>query len=136
MALEQRAKVLQVITSRVCGVRDIVQLLKTKTSNTVSLLQKMEEEKLIEVQLTKVSKKGRPKKCISASSLGIDFLDSYKKLNLKRLKARKPDLEHATKDAMYARRLAENGHSTFQVFMELNTIARNIEDSSKANHTF
>jgi len=90
----------------------------------------MEEEKLIQVQFAKGPKKGRPKKCITASSLGYDFLDSYKKLNLKRLTARKADLDHAVKDAMYACRLAESGHSTFQVFMELNTIASNIKNSS------
>jgi hypothetical protein len=90
----------------------------------------MEEEKLIEVQFAKGPKKGRPKKCVTASALGYDFLDSYKKLNLKRLTARKADLDHAVKDAMHASKLAENGHSTFQVFMELNTIARNIKNSS------
>ena len=130
MSLEQRARILQVVTSRSCGVRDIVKLLKIKSSNIVSLLRRMEEEKLIEVQFAKGPKKGRPKKCVTASALGYDFLDSYKKLNLKRLTARKADLDHAVKDAMYASKLAENGHSTFQVFMELNTIARNIKNSS------
>jgi len=130
MSLEQRARILQAVTSRVCGVRDLVQLLKLKSSNLISLLRRMEEEKLIEVQFAKGAKKGRPKKCITASSLGYDFLDSYEKLNLKRLTARKADLDHAVKDALYASRLAESGHSTFQVFMELNTIASNIKNSS------
>src|SRR5208337_3672619 len=122
MSHEQRARILQVVTSRPCGVRDIVKLLKIKSSNTVSLLTQMENEKLIEVQFAKGPKKGRPKKCITASSLGYDFLDSYKKLNLKRLTARKADLDRAVKDAVHASKLAERGHSTFQVFMELNTI--------------
>jgi predicted transcriptional regulator len=129
MSLEQRARILQAVTSKPCGVRDIVQLLKIKSSTIVSLLRRMEEEKLIEVQFAKGPKKGRPKKCITASSLGYDFLDSYRKLNLKRLTARKADLDRAVKDARYASKLAEN-HSTFQVFMELNTIARNIKNSS------
>ena len=129
MSLEQRARILQAVTSRPCGVRDIVKLLKIKSSNIVSLLRRMEEEKLIEVQFAKGPKKGRPKKCITASSLGSDFLDSYKKLKLKRLTARKTDLDRAVKDAIYASKLAEN-HSTFQVFMELNTIASNIKNSS------
>jgi predicted transcriptional regulator len=130
MSLEQRARILQAVTLRVCGVRDLVQLLKIKSSNVISLLRRMEEEKLIEVQFAKSPKKGRPKKCITVSSLGYDFLDSYKKLNLKRLTARKADLDHAVKDAIYASRLAESGHSTFQVFMELNTIVSNIKNSS------
>jgi predicted transcriptional regulator len=128
MSLEQRAKILQAVTSRPCGVRDIVKSLKLKSSNVISLLRLMEEEKLIEVQFAKSPKKGRPKKCITASSLGNDFLDSYRKLNLKRITARKTDLDHAVKDARYASRLAEN-HSTFQLFMELNTIASNIKNT-------
>jgi len=130
MSLEQRALILEIVDSKPCGVRDIVKRLKIKSSTVVSLLRRMEEEKLIEVQFAKGPKKGRPKKCISASALGYDFLDSYKKLNLKRLTARKSDLDHAVKDAMYASRLAKSGHSTFQVFMELNTIASNIKSSS------
>ncbi|MGD0204465.1 MAG: helix-turn-helix domain-containing protein [Candidatus Bathyarchaeia archaeon] len=129
MSLEQQARILQVVISRPCGVRDIIKLLKIKSSNIVSLLRRMEDEKLIEVQFAKGPKRGRPKKCIAASSLGYDFLDSYKKLNLKLLTARKAELDHAVKDAMYASRLAESGHSTFQVFMELNTIASNIKNS-------
>ena len=130
MSLEQRAKILQVVTSRVCGVRDNIKLLKLKSSIVVSLLRKMEEEKLVEVQFAKSPKKGRPKKYVSATSLGYDFLDSYRKLNLKRLASRKADFDHAVNDARYASRLAKNGHSTFLVFMELNTIASNIENSS------
>ena len=62
MSLEQRARILQVVTSRPCGVRDIVKLLKIKSSNIVSLLRRMEEEKLIEVQFAKVSKEGQTQK--------------------------------------------------------------------------
>jgi predicted transcriptional regulator len=130
MSIEKRARILQAVNSNACGVRELVQLLKTKSSNIISLLQRMEEEKLIEVQFDRGSKKGRPKKCIRASALGYDFLDSYKKLNLKRLTARKADLDHAVKDAKYAYRLEAKGVSTFQVFMELNEIASNIEKSA------
>jgi predicted ArsR family transcriptional regulator len=134
MSLEQRAKILQAVTSvNTCGVRDMIQLLKTKSSNVISLLQRMTEEKLIEVEFTKNLKKGRPKKCIKASLLGYEFLDSYKQLNLKRLQARKADLDRAVKDANYASRLAETGTSTFEIFMELNTIAGNTVNSSKTN---
>ena len=67
MSLEQRAKVLQAATSSPSGVRDIVKLLKTKSSNIVSLLKQMENEALIEVQHAKSPKKGRPKKFITAT---------------------------------------------------------------------
>jgi hypothetical protein len=48
-----------------------------------------------------------------------------------KLQARKEDLEHAVKDALYTQRLVEYGHSPFKLFMELNTIAHNIYKSSE-----
>ena len=131
MSLEQRAKILQAITfSTEYGVRDIVRMLKMKNSNVVALLRRMEQERLIEAQFAKSIKKGRPKKRVVATPLGKDFLDTYKKLNLKRLRSTKADLDRAVKDAQYARRLADRGHSTFEVFTELNSIVTNIKNSS------
>ena len=133
MSLEQRAKILEITTSKTCGVRDLIHLLKMKTSNITSLLKKMEEEQLISTQFAKKNKKGRPKKRVIPTSLGHEFLETYKKLNLNIIKSRKTDLDHAAKDAKYAERLVENGHSPFQIFLELNTIASNIKNSSE-NH--
>jgi DNA-binding PadR family transcriptional regulator len=90
----------------------------------------MEQERLIEVHFAKSIKKGRPKKRVAITLLGNDFLNSYRELNLKRLRSTKADLDRAVKDALYARRLADRGHSTFEVFMELNAIASNIKNFS------
>lgn len=95
----------------------------------------MSEERLIEFQIVKQSSRGRPKKNIVCTSLGLDFLETYSKLRMKPLRARKQDLEHAAKDALYTSRLVANGHSPFKLFMELNTIVRNINNSSKTNQT-
>jgi DNA-binding MarR family transcriptional regulator len=133
MFIEQRAKILEITTSKTCGVRDLIQLLKMKTSNITSLLKKMEEEQLISTQFAKKNKKGRPKKRVIPTPLGHEFLETYMKLNLSIIKSRKTDLDHAAKDAKYAERLVETGHSPFQIFLELNTIASNIKNSSE-NH--
>lgn len=135
MSLEQRAQILEAITSTTCGVRDLVQLLKWKTSNVISLLRKMNEEQLIALQQVTYSKRGRPKKNIACTPLGLEFLETYKRLKMKPLRARKEDLEHAVRDALYTSRLVENGHSPFKIFMELNMIARNIKVSSETSET-
>lgn len=82
----------------------------------------MTDEHLIELRRAEDSKKGRPKKYVIVTPLGCEFLEIYKKLDLTRLKARKQDLDHAAKDAAYANKLVQNGHSEFEVFMELNGI--------------
>lgn len=135
MSLEQRAQILTAIASTTYGVRDLAKTLKWKTSNVVSLLKKMNEEQLIELQQVAHAKRGRPKKSITCTSLGFEFLATYKKLKMTPLKARKEDLAHAVKDAAYANRLVARGHSPFQIFMELNTIAHNIKVSSETSET-
>ena len=135
MSLGQRAQILEATTSTTVGVRDLVRSLKWKTSNIISLLKKMNEEKLIEFQQATHSKRGRPKKTVVCTPLGLEFLETYRKLRMKPLRARKEDLDRAVKDAGYASRLVASGHSPFQVFVELNMIARNIKLSSETPGT-
>jgi len=135
MSLDQRAQILTATTSANYGVRDLVQTLKWKTANVVSLLKKMNQEQLVEFQQAPQSKRGRPKKRVACTPLGFEFLATYSKLKMTPLKARKKDLEHAARDAAYASRLVASGHSPFQIFMELNIIARNITVSSETSET-
>ena len=135
MSLDQRAQILEVAVSTRCGVRDLVQTLEWKTSKVVSLLREMNKEKLIDLQQVTCSRRGRPKKNVICTPLGFEFLETYRKLKMKPLRARKEDLEHAVRDASYASRLVANGHSPFQIFMELNTIVHNIKISSETSQT-
>jgi predicted transcriptional regulator len=135
MSLGQRAQILEATTSTTVGVRDLVRSLKWKTSNIISLLKKMNEEQLIGFQQATHSKRGRPKKTVICTPLGLEFLETYRKLRMKPLRARKEDLDRAVKDAGYASRLVADGHSPFQVFVELNMIARNIKLSSETPET-
>ena len=135
MSLEQRAQILNTVVSTPCGIREVIQKLKWRNSRVISLLEKMKEERLVELQFAHTHKRGRPKKNITCTSLGFEFLETYRKLKVKPLRARKEDLEHAIKDALYTERLVANGHSPFKLFMELNTIANNIKVSSEALET-
>jgi len=135
MSLERRAQILEAVVATPLGVRDVVKRLKWKTPLVISLLKKMNAENLIELQKVASSRRGRPKKNIVATHLGFEFLETYRKLKLTPLRARKEDLEHAVKDALYTDRLVESGHLPFKIFMELNTIARNIKVASEATET-
>lgn len=135
MSLDQRAQILEAVATTPSGVRDVVKTLKWKTSRVISLLKKMNEEKLIELQRVTSSRRGRPEKRIICTPLGFEFLKTYRKLKMKPLRARKEDLKHAVNDALYTDRLVANGHSPFKIFMELNTIAHNIKVSSEASET-
>ena len=133
MFLEQKAQVLEAAASASCGVRGVVQKLKCRTSSAISLLKEMEQEKLIELAHATCPRRGRPKKIVTCTALGFDFLETYRKVKMKPLRARREDLERAAKDALYAERLVAHGHEAFELFMELNAIASNIKISSEAS---
>ncbi len=131
MSLEQKAQILETATQKLCGVRDVVQTLSCKASRAILLLREMKEERLIELKQARSLKRGRPKKVIVCTLLGLELLEAYVKAKMKPLRARRTDFERAVKDALYAERLDADGHSTFELFMELNTIAGNIKVSSE-----
>ncbi len=135
MSLDMKGQVLEAACSATCGVRDLVHLMKWKTSSVVNLLKVMSNESLIDLQPLQQPKRGRPKTVVVCTPLGLEFLEKYRRLKMMPLKARKEDLARAVKDAEFARRLVERGQLPFKVFMELNTIARNIEVSSQTPET-
>lgn len=132
MSLERRAQLLEMAASTPCGVRDAIRKLRWKSSGVVSLLERMESEGLVELRQAERSGRGRPKKIIFCTPLGLDFLETYRRLRMKPLRARREDIEHAVKDALYAERLVARGHSPFKLFLELNMIVHNIKVSSEA----
>jgi DNA-binding MarR family transcriptional regulator len=130
MSLEQQAKILKTATQTPIGIRDLAHTLNMKTANAIALVNKMEQEQLIKTHSQTTNKKGRPKKLVTPTELGTEFLRTYQQLTLKPLRATKADLDHAVRDAQYAKRLVERGKDPFEVFMELNMIASNISKSS------
>jgi transcription initiation factor IIE alpha subunit len=135
MSLDGRAQILEAAASATNGVRDLVRVLGWKTSKVVSLLREMNNERLIDLQQVTLSRRGRPKKSVVCTPLGLEFLEVCRRLKMQPLRARREDLEHAVRDAAYASRLVAAGHSPFEIFTELNTIARNIEISSQTSET-
>ncbi len=95
----------------------------------------MNEERMIELQPVRYSRRGRPKKIIECTPLGLEFLETYRNLKMKPLRARKQDMDRAVRNALYIKRLVESGHSPFKLFMELNTIVHNIKISSETSET-
>jgi len=133
LALDERARVLGLVASASCGVRDVIRLLGWKASRVVSLLARMENEGLVEMRREVSSGRGRPKKTIVPTGLGLEFLEAYRRVEAKPLRGRKTDLERAKRDALYVERLVASGHSAFGLFMELNTIVRSISESEEAS---
>lgn len=130
MSYEVKAQLLKYINPQPRGVRELAKKLHRRPKNVISLVKEMETEGLIEIKKENRKVRGRPKKLITSTLLGEDFLNTYKELELKPLRSNKNDLIKATKDAFYVNRLVARGKSPHKLFLELNSIVgRNSRNS-------
>jgi len=130
MSLDSKAQMLEAVVSGPQGVRELIRKLRWRPLRVTYVLKEMRDEGLIELRQAKPSSRGRPKMNIVCTTLGLDFLETYRRLKTKPLRARKEDLERAARDALYAERLAANQRSPFKLFLELNAIVNNIKIAS------
>jgi len=130
MSLESRVELLKTASQSAFGVRELVERLHWKASKVVSLLKVMEEEGLVGFRVSRRGKRGRPKRLVEPTPLGLEFLESCASLAMKPLRSRRVDLERASREALYAERLVERGRDPFRLFLELNEVVRNIRVSS------
>lgn len=124
MSVESKTLLLDAIRRESLGVRDAVKAFKRRPETTISLIREMEEEGLIETSLQGTRKKGRPKKLLKPTLLGVDYLVAYQRLRSKALRANRNDLAKARRDAEYVNRLVARGVDPIQAFMELNEVVR------------
>ena len=124
MSVESKAKLLDVIRREPLGVRETAKRFRKRPETTISLIREMEDEGLLETSSQRTRKKGRPKKVLKPTILGMDYLKTFHRLRSKTLRAGRNDLEKARRDAEYVNRLIARGIDPYQAFMELNEIVR------------
>ena len=121
--LPSKAALLALSAVHHAGVRQLAKDLHVGPAKLIALLSEMREEGLLDVREIRTRRAGRPRKRVKVTALGMEYLSAYEALRLKTLKGRRSDLRKAVADADYARRLASRGVSTYELFLELNTLA-------------
>jgi len=127
--LDEKATILNAISSHPCGVRELVEKLHWKTQRVVSLLKTMGEEGFIEFQENATSTRGRPKKLVVASTLGVELLETFEKCRRKAIQINYNDVKSAVYQANLAKKLEGSNVSPFQRFWELTSLALKIRNS-------
>ncbi len=122
--LPTRAALLRLSSSRRAGVLQIARELRVGPSRLIRLLAEMREEGLLDVSEARNRRAGRPKRRVKATQLGMEYLRAYEGLKLKTLMSRRSDLRKAVADANYAQRLTWRGVSAYELFLELNMLAK------------
>ena len=119
-----KAALLRLSLSGPAGVQRMATKLRLGPSTLIGLAAELQDEGLLEVYEVSTGNAGRPKKGMRVTALGMEYLRAYESLSLKLLKSRRADLRRAAEDGAYARRLAERGASPYDLFLELNTLAK------------
>lgn len=128
MTLEAEFQALDIIKRRVLGVRELAERMQMRTQTVVSMVGRMTSMGLVEVRAERTDRRGRPRKRVSITILGMDYLNTFNELKLKPLRSSRNDLMRARKDAEYVNRLVARGRDPYQAFLELNSLVRNRRD--------
>jgi len=127
--IDEKAAILMTINPGPCGVRELVEKLSWKTSRVVSLLKAMENEGLVDFREGSALNRGRPKKLVVPTTLGHEFLESFKECQRRAIQINQNDIKSAVHQAHLARKLEEYGVSPYQRFIELMNVAFKVRDS-------
>lgn len=129
MSLEVEAQVLFIVKKDPVGVRELSKIMRRRTQVVVSTIKRMSAAGLVDVRPEETRRRGRPRQVISATMLGDDYLEAFKRLKIKPLRSNRNDLAKAKRDAEYVNRLIVRGKEPYDAFLELNSLVRDRGDA-------
>jgi DNA-binding PadR family transcriptional regulator len=124
MSIEVEAQVLFIVKKDPVGVRELSKIMRRRTQAVVLMIRRMTAAGLVDVRPEETRRRGRPRQVISATVLGDDYLEAFKRLKIKPLRSNRNDLAKAKRDAEYVNRLIVRGKEPYDAFLELNSLVR------------
>jgi len=124
MSIEVEAQVLFIVKKDPVGVRELSKIMRRRTQAVVSTIRRMSAAGLVDVRPEETRRRGRPRQVISATMLGDDYLEAFRRLKIKPLRGTRNDLAKAKRDAEYVNRLIVRGKEPYDAFLELNSLVR------------
>lgn len=126
MSVEKRVEILRILKRGPIGVREIVGALSRRAGDIVHSLQEMEAQSLIKAERSPKGR-GRPKRLMAVSELGLDYIAAYERLELRPLRGRREDLIRGAEEGLRAKRIYSRGLPTFRLMLELNDFVHDID---------
>lgn len=126
MSVEKRVEILRTLRGGPMGVREILGVLSRRAGDVINSIQELERQGLIRAARGPKGR-GRPKRLMEVSELGLDYIAAYERLELRPLRGRREDLIRGAEEGLHARRLQSRGFSTFRLMLELNDFVRDID---------
>lgn len=113
------------------GVRQLAKKLQMGPATVIRLRSEMVDQGLVEVGEASAFGLGRPKERMTVTALGREYLKAYEALKSTVLKSRRSDLARASSDGRYAKRLADRGVSTIDLFLGLISTAERTRKAAR-----
>ena len=126
MSVEKRVEILRTLRGGPMGVRELVEALSRRAGDVVHSVQELEAQGLITAERGPRGR-GRPKRLLAVSELGLDYITAYDRLELRPLRGRREDLIRGAEEGLHSKRLASRGFSAFRLMLELNDFVRDID---------
>lgn len=127
----EEAVLLKQVAARCYGIRELIAATGWKPTRVLNMLRKLAQEGLVEFEPGPSGNRGRPKKIVRLTILGQRFLNAFRECDRLRLKTNLNDVRRAVQQTKDIERLIAAGRSPYQMFWELDEIARAVRNSAK-----
>jgi DNA-binding PadR family transcriptional regulator len=125
-------RLLELCSKRQLGIREVLSILGGSHTGKMRLIKELERYGVLELNQSP-SGRGRPKKLVTVSPLGVMLLENLRAINGLMIKMNDNDIRSALEQSRLRNRIVDSGIDPYERFIELNEIALNIRDSAKSS---
>lgn len=125
-------RLLELCSKRQLGIREVLSVLGGSHTSKTRLIKELERFGILELKQSP-NGRGRPKKLVTLSPLGIMLLENLHAINGMMIKMNDNDIRSALEQLRLRNRIIDSGIDPYERFIEMNEIALNIRDSAKSS---
>jgi DNA-binding MarR family transcriptional regulator len=125
-------QLLELCSKKQLGIREILSILGGSRTSKLRLIKELERSGSLE--LTQCPNgRGRPKKIVTLSPLGIMMLENLKSINDMMIKMNENDMLTVLEQLRLRNKIIDSGIDPYERFIEMNEIALNIRNSAESS---
>jgi DNA-binding PadR family transcriptional regulator len=125
-------QLLELCSRRQLGVREILRVLGGSHTGNMRLIQELHRSGSLEL-VRSPKGRGRPKKIVTLSPLGVAILDKLRSIHKMMIKMNSNDIHTAVEQLRLRNRIIDSGVDPYERFIEMNEIALNIRHSAESS---
>ena len=122
---------LEICSERQFGMREMLRTLGGSHTTNMQRIRELETAGVLEF-IYAMNGRGRPKKIVTISPLGLAMLDKLRSVNAMMIKINKNDVRNVKEQLRLRKKIIESGIDPYEKFLEMNDVAINIRDSAQA----